>query len=111
MLVASLVHSEEVQQLHRESKRAPIGRASFMKEETNGKEVTETVGAVANDQVPHDPKEGGDEDPEEVGEVFEELDPKFRPDNSTEDEDEDEKEESRPPYASYHRRRRILSKP
>ena len=84
VLVASLVHSEEVQHLREAEK---LSEASGVKEET-GKEVT-AVGAVSND-VPHD-IEGEDEDPEEVGVVFEELDPTHK---STEDEDEDEKEKS-----------------
>ena len=84
VLVASLVHSGEAQPF-RESKKP--SEASGVKEET-GKEVT-GVGAVSND-VPHD-IEGEDEDPEEVGVVFEELDPTHK---STEDEDEDEKEKS-----------------
>ena len=84
VLVASLVHSGEAQPF-RESKKP--SEASGVKEET-GKEVT-GVGAVSND-VPHD-IEGEDEDPEQVGVVFEELDPTHK---STEDEDEDQKEKS-----------------
>ena len=65
VLVASLVHSEEAQPLRGESKKPP--QASGVKEETNGKEVTEEVGAVSNEdhvsQVPH--KEGEGEDDKE----------------------------------------------
>ena len=63
VLVASLVHSEEAQHLHRELKEIIIRTSA--KEETNGKEVTEAVGAVSNDQAPHDLEEGGGEDGKE----------------------------------------------
>ena len=72
VLVASLVHSEEVPHLREAEK---LSEASGVKEET-GKEVT-AVGAVSND-VPHD-IEGEDEDPEEVGVVIEE--PKKSPES------------------------------
>ena len=97
-LVASLVHSEEVQRSCRECEK--LAHTSSVKQETNGKEVTEGVGAVFNGQVPHDPKEGEDEDTEEVGVVFAEVPgPGYK---STEDEDEQEKEEA----VQHHQRRR-----
>ena len=101
--LALLVHSEEVQHLRGESKKLP---EAGVKEETNGKEVTEEVGAVSNeDQVPQDlEKEGEDEDPEEVGVVFEELDSKEGSEEASEEDEDESKEKS-----GWPRRRRPWS--
>ena len=106
--LALLVHSEEVQHLRGESKEKRP-EASGVKEETNGKEVTEEVGAVSSeDQVPQaslEKPEGEDEDGEEVGVVFEELDSKEGSEDASTEEEEDESKEK----SGWPRRRRPWS--